>query len=237
MAGRPDRSHLQARQEGVTMTTEGYRHYILIIDRSGSMTAIRQETETGIRAYIEGQAAIGGKTTLSLWQFDTGPGSISFTPSIERVINFADMASAPEYILRPRGYTPLLDAIGTAVTQEGEDLAALPETERPGKVLVLIATDGLENSSREWTKDRVKNLLTRQQEKFSWQISYIGANQDAFAEAGNMGIASANTSTYRPTRGSTQSVWGTTTRAAARYASGQSAHAGYTPEEQEQNEK
>ncbi len=219
------------------MTAADYRHYALIIDRSGSMEGIREETESGIRAYIAEQAKIGGKATVSLWQFDTAPGPQGWGPAIERVINFTDITAAPEYKLRPRGYTPLLDAIGTAVTQEGDDLAALPEADRPGKVLALIVTDGLENSSREWTNERVKALLTQQREKYSWEISYLGANQDAFAVAASFGVVNVNSSNYRPTRGSTQSAWRTSSLAATRYASGASASAAYTPEEQEQNEK
>lgn len=73
----------------------------------------------------------------------------------------------------------------------GEKLAAMPEDQRPGTVILLIATDGPENSSREYTKDQVTAMLAEQQEKYGWVVVYNGAGQDAFAEAGGLGIAAA----------------------------------------------
>jgi hypothetical protein len=102
----------------------------------------------------------------------------------------------PHCHLEPRGNTALLDAVGRAIVETGERLRALPENERPGLVVFVIVTDGQENSSREYTKARVKEMIEHQQNVYKWQFTYLGANQDAFAEAGGMGIRLAGAAHY-----------------------------------------
>jgi hypothetical protein len=211
---------------GIPVTDQAYAHYILIIDRSGSMSAIRAETQEGIRGFVTSQRdalPAGHRGTLSLFQFDT---------EHDAICEFAALADVPPYDLHPRNGTALLDAVGFAVTGEGEKLAAIPEGERPGKVVVLIATDGLENSSREWTKARVKDLITRQWRDYGWEFTFIGANQDAFAEAGDIGIAHASSATYDASPAGTDSAWRGLSKASARYVSGAAAGVEFTPEEQ-----
>jgi uncharacterized protein YegL len=169
------------------MTDAGYRHIALIIDRSGSMEPVKHDTEGGIRAFIGEQRKASGRATVSLFQFDT---------EHDEVISFAPVHNAPDYILVPRGGTALLDAVGFAVTKTGERLAAMPEGERPGEVVMLIATDGQENSSHEYGRSQVREMITRQQEQFGWAFVFLGANQDAFDEAGAMGIPAASTANY-----------------------------------------
>lgn len=91
--------------------------------------------------------------------------------------------------------TALLDAVGRAINETGQRLAVMPEHERPGLVVFVIITDGQENSSHEFTKTQIKELIKHQQTKYAWQFTFLGANQDAFAEARSIGIsliASAN---------------------------------------------
>jgi uncharacterized protein YegL len=208
------------------MTNPDYRHYFLIIDHSGSMKKIKDDTEGGIRQFIQDQAALPGKGTISLYEFDT---------EHDCVFDFADIKTAPEYTLRPRGGTALLDAIGFAVTREGEKLAAMPEDERPGTVVLLIATDGDENSSREYTKPQVKALLTEQQEKYAWAVSYIGANVDAFSVAQGIGLAANSAMDYAANTAGTAGAYAAASAASLRLvkgrAAGQSISFAYTDEE------
>jgi uncharacterized protein YegL len=171
------------------VTDSGYRHIALIIDRSGSMEPVRHDTEGGIKTFIEDQRKVPGRTTVSLYQFDTHH---------DEVHSFADVHGDLAYALVPRGGTALLDAVGFAVTKTGEHLAAMGEDSRPGEVVVLIATDGEENSSREYALPQVREMITRQQDAFGWQFVFIGANQDAFASGGAMGIHAAATADYAP---------------------------------------
>jgi uncharacterized protein YegL len=167
------------------VTDQGYVHYLIITDRSGSMAAIKQDMEGGLRTFIDVQlAGIGeAKRTVSFYQFDTVH---------DLLWDFAPLADAQAYELVPRGSTALLDACGQAITAVGKRLAAMAEDERPYQVTVVIITDGQENSSRTYTRAQVKELTARQQEKYNWKFTYIGANQDVFAEAQSIGIPLAS---------------------------------------------
>jgi uncharacterized protein YegL len=208
------------------MTDPAYTHYMLIVDRSGSMAVIREETEQGIASFVSEQRALlldGQRATLSLYQFDN---------EHEAVCQFTPLADIVPYVLAPRNLTALLDAVGFAITDEGAGLAAMPEQERPGKVLVLIATDGVENASQEWTKPRIKALIEEQRDRYGWQVAYIGANHDAFAEAGGMGITTRSTSGYSGDSRGTRTAWGNSTAAATRYVKGAAGDFSYSDEEQ-----
>lgn len=204
------------------MTDPAYRHYLLIVDRSGSMAEIKGEAQDGIRRFARDQAVLPGRATLTLCQFDN---------KYELVYDFAPLAAAADYKLVPRNMTALLDACGVAVTSTGARLAALPEHERPGKVIVLITTDGKENISCEYTLAEVKELITRQQRDYGWQFSYVGANVDAFAEAGGMGMQDCATLDYAATPAGTSNAYAAASAASLRYARGQSANISYTEAE------
>lgn len=81
-----------------------------------------------------------------------------------------------------------MDAVGRAITEAGNRLEAMEEAQRPGLVVFVITTDGMENSSREFTKGQIKEMIQHQQERYDWHFTFLAANQDAFAEAGGLGI-------------------------------------------------
>lgn len=184
------------------MTDARKRRILFIIDRSGSIKDIRSDMQGGFEHFVREQIKAGEdagiETTATLWQFDT---------EHEQVFDAVPLSELLAYRIQPRGGTALLDAVGNAVVREGEKLAVLPEDERPGDVVVLVATDGLENSSKEWTKPRVRDLLTEQQEKYGWSIIYNGANQDSFAEAGSIGVAAGAVMDFNATPQGTQGSW------------------------------
>ena len=151
----------------------------LVVDRSGSMQSIREDAEGGVNAFLQEQAKQPGEALLTLVQFDT---------EYEFVHRGVPIKHVPAYTLMPRGNTALLDAVGRAINETGERLSKMAETDRPGLVVFVIMTDGLENSSQEFTKAQIKQQIEEQQSKYSWQFTFLGANQDAFAEAGGMGI-------------------------------------------------
>lgn len=152
----------------------------LIVDRSGSMNSIREDAEGGVNTFIEQQRGEPGEATLTLVQFDT---------EYEFVHNGVPISEVPEYKLVPRGATALLDAVGRAINETGARLAAMDEAVRPGLVLFVVMTDGLENSSREFTKTQVKEMIEHQESKYSWHFMFLGADQDAFAEGAAMGLS------------------------------------------------
>ncbi len=159
----------------------------LVIDRSGSMEEIRADAEGGANAFIREQAQQPGEALLTLVQFDD---------EHEFVHRGIPIKQTPAYTLVPRGSTALLDAVGRAINETGERLARMPEADRPGLVVFVILTDGEENSSKEFSKARVKEMIQRQQSEYNWQFTFLGADQDAFAEAGRLGIAAGGTANF-----------------------------------------
>ena len=151
----------------------------LVVDRSGSMESIKSDAEGGINTFICEQAREPGEVLLTLVQFDTEYDFIHKGVPIQKV---------PRYKLVPRGSTALLDAVGRAINETGERLAKLPESDRPSLVIFVVMTDGHENSSHEFTKAQIKSMIEHQQQAYNWQFTFLGANQDAFAEASEIGI-------------------------------------------------
>jgi len=86
--------------------------------------------------------------------------------------------------------------MGRTITDAGTRLAALPEAERPGTVIVAVMTDGMENASREWTHPAIKALVTQQSEAYGWQFLYMGADQDAIEVGTRLGVDARYAVTY-----------------------------------------
>ena len=169
------------------MTRADLTHLYFLLDRSGSMQSIKTDTEGGFAAFIEEQRKAPGECRVTLAQFDN-----------EYDVVYADrpIADVPALDLQPRGSTALLDAMGRTVTEAGKRLAAMPEDERPGTVILAVMTDGMENASQEWTHPAIKALVEQQTSKYGWQFLYMGADQDAIEVGAGLGVAAANSVTY-----------------------------------------
>lgn len=155
---------------------------VLIVDRSGSMATIRKDAQGGFDEFIKKQKEVEGEARITLTEFDS---------QINVVCENIDIKEMKPYKLEPRGSTALLDAIGQTINKIGKRLSETKEEDRPSKVFVCIITDGEENSSREFSKTQIKEMIEHQRTKYSWEFVFIGANMDAFTEAGSMGIAFA----------------------------------------------
>ena len=169
------------------MTNPNLTHLYFLLDRSGSMQSIKDDTEGGFDAFIAEQRSQPGECRVTLAQFDD---------RYEEVYRDVPAADVPPLSLSPRGSTALLDSIGRLLGEAGARLAALPEQERPGVVIVGIMTDGHENSSRELTHAQVKALIERQTSEYAWQFVYMGADQDAIEVGSSIGVAATNSMTY-----------------------------------------
>jgi hypothetical protein len=161
------------------MTDKDYWALLLIIDRSGSMESIRTEMVGSLTTLLRDQAAQPGLLTVDV---------VTFDDRIETTHVQADPRTI-EIALQPRGMTALHDAVGIGVSEFGARLAAMPEHARPGTVLVVVATDGMENASREWKPKSVKGLLDQQRESYGWDFVFLGANQDAITTGAELGFA------------------------------------------------
>ena len=160
----------------------------LVVDRSGSMSSIRSDAEGGVNEFIKSQAKLPGEATLSLIQFDTEYQFVHRGVPIDKV---------RPYKLKPRGATALLDAVGRAINDAGARLARMNPDDRPGLVVFVIMTDGMENSSVEFTKSKIKDMIEHQESKYNWQFVFLGADQDVFAEAESIGIGACSASLFR----------------------------------------
>ncbi|MFC0273148.1 VWA domain-containing protein [Metabacillus herbersteinensis] len=154
---------------------------IFLLDRSGSMAGLESDTIGGFNALIEKQCKLEGETMLTVALFDD---------SYEIVWNGIDANNArltdKEYYVR--GCTALLDAVGKAILDVRQRLSNTSEEQKPGKVIFVITTDGMENASSEFNYKKVRELIKHQQEKYNWEFIFIGANIDATKEADSIGI-------------------------------------------------
>ena len=139
---------------------QDYTHIAVILDRTGSMESIRDDTIGGFNTFLKKQKAEPGTATLTLVQFDT-------QDPYEVIHQFKPIGEVPElnretYV--PRASTPLLDALGRGVNDLEKNLSEIKEEERPSKVIVIIVTDGQENSSREFRKEQIEAMRVRPQD-------------------------------------------------------------------------
>jgi uncharacterized protein YegL len=169
------------------MTNADLTLIAVLVDRSGSMAQCRDDMEGGLNTFVESQASEPGDAEVTLAQFDT---------TYELVWPLGPINDAPKYTLMPRGCTALLDAMGRFITEVGEELAKRDEGDRPGKVIVCIVTDGLENSSVDWTRESVKTLVERQRDQWQWEFAFMGADIDAVQEAASVGIPQKSSLTF-----------------------------------------
>ena len=169
------------------MTRSDLTHLYFLLDRSGSMQSIKSDIEGGFAAFIAEQRTGDGECLASLSQFD----DVYEVVYVDRPV-----ADVPPLDLRPRNMTALHDAMGRLITDAGAKLAALPDDQRPGTVIVAVMTDGLENASTEWHAPAIKALVELQTSKYQWEFLYMGADQDAVEVGTGLGISAANSVTY-----------------------------------------
>ena len=165
----------------------------VLVDRSGSMQAIASDVIGGFNRFLTDQQHQPGDCRLTLVQFDD---------KYEIVYAARPVAQAPQLTsdtFQPRGSTALLDAIGRTIDSTGARLTALIDKERPDRVLVVIITDGLENASTDYTRERVFDMISTQQDVYKWSFLFVAANQDAIAEGGKVGIGAQQSMNFAAT--------------------------------------
>lgn len=194
----------------------------ILLDRSGSMASICEDMEGGFKTFIEEQRKIPDPCVVSLYQFDS---------IYEEVFVEKPLSEVTTLGLVPRSATALLDAMGRMIVSMGVRLAAKPEEKRPGKVIVLVITDGQENASREFTRDKIKSMVETQTNVYNWQFAFLGANMDAFDEASSIGISGAAVMNYVADAQGVQNMYSGTSSAVQNYRSAQSnsAKLAFTP--------
>jgi len=177
-----------------------------ILDRSGSMTNIRADMIGGFNEFIKAQRKTPGKTRWTMYQFDgQDPHELVYSGKKGRNVPKLGSTDAP---FDPRGRTPLHDAIGYVLPRVKPKKGQLS--------VVVIITDGYENASKEFTNKDIKKLIKKREDK-GWQFVFLGADQDAYATAVDLGIMAGSTYTFASTGASTRAVADSMTTAVSSY--------------------
>lgn len=164
---------------------------VFIIDKSGSMSGLENDTIGGFNSLIEKQKKETGKAIVSTILFSDVIGVIHDRLDIDQVPNL----TSKDYFVC--GCTALLDAIGQTLTRIIHVQENLIEDEQPGKTLFIITTDGMENSSKEYSYKKLKELINMVKEKYNYEFIFLGANIEFEEEASKLGIDCDNAVTYK----------------------------------------
>lgn len=162
----------------------------LVLDRSGSMASCLEAAISSTNTFLNSQQQSEGTADLTITLFDD---------HIEQPFVATNVSDIPVFDTNtfvPRGSTALLDAIGHTIDQIGERLAAMPENDRPGTVIIAILTDGQENASQKHSWKTISAKISHQQDNYNWEFLFLAAGPDAIAQAGQMGIHTHNTSAF-----------------------------------------
>ncbi|MCE9620036.1 MAG: VWA domain-containing protein [Planctomycetes bacterium] len=167
----------------MTQSQGGRTHIAIILDRTGSMQIIRQDTIGGFNTFLGEQQTQPTPATLTLVQFDG-------QDPYEVIHKFTDINLVPkltEETYVPRGNTPLYDAVGRGILDLKASLAAQPEALRPGKIVFVIVTDGHENASREFNGVQVKAMIAQMKEA-GWQFVFLSADEKEVTDGMGLNI-------------------------------------------------
>ncbi|WP_254821918.1 vWA domain-containing protein [Haloglomus halophilum] len=187
------------------MSPDTTTHITFVLDSSGSMSKIREDTIGGFNTFLADQREEPGRASVTLYEF---------SDSVSQVYQGTPLADAPELdteTYTPGGQTALHDAIATAVTETDGHIEKQPATVQPDTVIVVVLTDGKENAS-ETPQDRVRELIEQYREEHDWEFLFIGANQDAVLTATEMGIEADKSLDMAHSGEGTQAAYESTSR-------------------------
>ena len=165
---------------------------ICILDRSGSMRSLAEDTIGGYNSFLEKQKKESGKATVT---------TVLFDDKYEKIVDNVDLEVTPELTSSEyyaRGTTALLDAVGRTIMETAGNMEKEGICPAKRRVLVIIMTDGLENASIEYNKSSVKSMIDTTTKDYKWNYIFMGANIDSVAEATSIGIRAEHAADYRP---------------------------------------
>ena len=194
---------------------------VLVVDRSGSMQSIKEDMEGGIASLLAEQGKEKGQCLVTLAQFDT---------EYDLVADGVPVGELEPYRLVPRGGTALLDAIGRTIAHVKDQVDQLGNKAGPDHVIVAVVTDGLENSSKEWSHLQVMDSVKARVAE-GWDFTFLGANQDAIEEGGRIGVAAASSLNYDASQEGTRQAFSVMSSSMSRRRSGLSKSMEYTEDE------
>ena len=174
---------------------------VFILDRSGSMQGLEGDTIGGFNAMLEKQKKQEGEALVSTVLFDNESTVLHDRVDLQKM----EPMTQRDYFVG--GCTALLDAVGDAIHHIGNVHKYAREEDRPEKTVFVITTDGMENASCKYTYEKVKKMISRQQEKHGWEFLFLGANIDAAKEAARFGIHADRAANYHADRKGTAVIY------------------------------
>lgn len=168
----------------------GLTYISMIVDKSGSMFNLITDTIGSYNRYLKEQKELPGEAKLSRTLF-------SNDVEIDKLIDIQECEELSDKNYSTYGGTALLDAIGKSIDSLGQILNKMPESERPENVVVCILTDGMENASREYRFDTIRQKIEHQQSKYNWKFLFLGANIDSFDIGSSIGIPTSCIANYK----------------------------------------
>jgi len=161
---------------------KGLTEIVFILDRSGSMRGLETDTIGGYNSMIEKQKGEEGEALISTVLFDNETEVLHDRVPLAKIGPITDK----DYFVR--GSTALLDAVGGAIHHISNIHKYARKEDVPEKTLFIITTDGMENSSRQYSYDKVKKMVEKRKEKDHWEFIFLGANIDAVSVADRFGV-------------------------------------------------
>ena len=153
---------------------------VFIVDRSGSMSLIESDMSGAMKEIIKEQKKRKEDILVTYNRFDTEYEEVFYEKDIDEIDGFC---------IEPRGATALLDAIGKSINTFERRFNHKDKKDRPGRVLFIIITDGEENSSQEFSRPQVFEIIEKVKRDHDWGFMYAGADQDSISEGSSLGIA------------------------------------------------
>lgn len=169
---------------------KGTTELVFILDKSGSMSGMEQDTIGGFNSMIEKQKQLDGKVYVSTVLFSNDSEVLHDRQSLDEI----KPLTTSDYVVG--GCTALLDALGSAIHHIGNVHKYAREEDVPERTVFVITTDGMENASRSYSAEQVKSMVRRQQEKYGWEFLFVAANIDAVETARNIGIKRERAANY-----------------------------------------
>ena len=206
-----------------------YTHITVILDRTGSMESIRDDTIGGFNTFLKQQKEESGTATLTLIQFDSqDPYEV-----IHRFKPIADVAELTRLTYVPRASTPLLDAMGRGINDLEASVGSLKEEDRPEKVVLVVVTDGQENASQEFTRKQILEMIKTREEKDGWQFVFLSADLAAIRDAYDLGIKADSALLFvKSSRGSGK-AWESLSQRTKDYRTGKKKRFGFEPQDRD----
>ena len=214
-------------ERGIFIMNGNLTEIVFILDRSGSMAGLEDDTIGGFNAMVEKQKKEPGEAVLSAVLFSNDNTVIYDRTDIRKVEPLTDK----QYFVG--GSTALLDAIGGAVHHIGNVHKYAREEDRPAKTVFVITTDGMENASRRYSYSQVQRMVKRQQERYGWEFLFLGANMDAISAARSFGIREDRAVRYACDSAGTSLNFEVASKTIARVRSGQEIEADWCAEIEE----